>query len=86
MTERFDFHVGQLALVTQSPLTSDGHIASRCRGLIQGDLMTVWLVCLNRDILLSKWSPEHAGRNMLRMEQSRKLESSPTPLDVRSSL
>lgn len=36
-SERFDFHVGQLALVTQSPLTSDGHVSTdRCRGIYKG--------------------------------------------------
>lgn len=46
----------------------------------------VWLVNLNRDILISKWSLKtDAGRNILRMVQCR-MQSFLPPLDVRISL
>ena len=52
----------------------------------QGHQVTVWLVNLNRDVLISKWSLKtDAGRNILRMVQCR-MQSFLPPLDVRISL
>lgn len=52
------------------------------------DLVIVWLVYLNRGILVSKWSLKtDAGRNILRMVQSKMESPPPTPaMNVRISL
>ena len=36
MSEGIYFHVGHLALVTQSPLTSNGHVTRICYGMYKG--------------------------------------------------
>ena len=86
MSERFEFHVGQLTLATQSPLTSDGHVTDVWCAIHKEIKWHCDQWTLTEIILISKWSLKtDAGGNILRMVQCR-MQSFLPPLDVRISL